>query len=482
VPRTLRGRNLPAEEECVRAQTQESPAEPVRRPRTSPRRWGWRAAELALVIGALYLTRILSSNLWLLPNGDVREYHTYALAFWQTWPYFQHLPVEYPPLAILPFTLTLLPPLADYQAVFAIWMIALVVVGYLGFVRFSTRTRALLYVGYLVLGAAATVLARFDIVPALVTLAALWAAERRRFGAAYALLAAGILLKLYPVFLLPLVMIEHWRAFAPVAQAGDDASQTGEWPRTPRMLVAAAGRWRRHPAFVPVALGAGFCALLVALGFAAALSFDPWGALSGFSYAGARPLQVESTPASILWLGTIFGIPAAPDYSFTSLNYVGPLDVVLKPLSAVALALGCLVVYWRQARGTLTVGQAFVATLAVVLVTNKIFSPQYLIWILPFVAYVEGFSLFWVAISFLTTCDFPIIYQLRHPIWTVTYSWQFMPVLALRNGLLLWVTIRAIARSTSGAESLPAAHASAARTDARRDAAGSAEAELARQV
>ena len=427
------------------------------KPEAIRRRWWLVALEVAVIVAALVATRFLSINVWLVPFGDVAEYHTYAVAFWQTRPYFSSLPVEYPPLAIIPFTLTLLPALTDYVTVFAVWMGALVLLGYGGFLRFSTRRRGLIYVFYLVLGAAATLLARFDLVPALVTLAALWAAERRRFPLAYALLAAGILLKLYPVFLVPVVMVEQWRV---VSRSASERGVAAPWealrgwraqPRSAALRLWA--RLRTHPAPRQVALGVGICAGLVVLAFAVALAFDPSGALSGFNYAGARPLQVESTPASILWLGSLFGIPAAPDYSFTSLNFVGPLDIALKPLSAVALAGGCLWVYWRQARGKLSAGRAFLACLCVVLVTNKIFSPQYVIWVLPVVAYVEGFDLVWVAICFLTTLDFPIIYQLRHPIWTVPYSPQFMPVLALRNGLLLWVTLRVIIRSNNGEHS-----------------------------
>ncbi|MGH2487213.1 MAG: hypothetical protein ACRDHE_14495, partial [Ktedonobacterales bacterium] len=122
-------------------------------------------------------------------------------------------------------------------------------------------------------------------------------------------------------------------------------------------------------------------------------------------------------------------------------------------------------VYWRQMRGRLTVGQAFLACLCAVLVTNKIFSPQYLIWVLPVVAYIEGFDALWLVICVLTTLDYPIIYQMRHPIWNVTFSWQFMPVLALRNGLLLWATIRVILRTRASGmrtvEALPTASAAA---------------------
>ena len=404
-------------------------------------RWPSVLAEFVALSVVLYATRLVSLNIWLVPQGDVREYYQYAQAFWLQRPLFHTLPVEYPPLSILPFSLTLLPPAPDTSLVFALWMLVVVLAGYTGFLLFSTRRRAVIYIVYLVLGAAATILARYDIVPALITLAALWAAERRRFTLSYALLAAGILLKLYPAFVVPVVALEHWRALR--LDTPDRIAPSPSQPLRTRWreyLRLDASRW--------VARGLAFCAGLVVAGFVGAAILDSTGAFSLFGYAGERPIQIESLPATILWLGTIIGIPARVNYSFTSLNYVGTLDPLLRPLSALALAGGCLWVYWRQARGRLDVARAFLAAMAVVLVTNKIFSPQYVIWILPVVAYVEGFDLLWLAIAVLTTYDFPIIYQSQHPIEHVPFSWQFMPVVALRNGLLLWVTVRAIVRST----------------------------------
>jgi hypothetical protein len=259
------------------------------------------------------------------------------------------------------------------------------------------------------------------------------------------LIALGILTKLYPAFLLQIVMIAQWRAATARARIEGRAPEeklTGRW-WWDRPTVVFRRIWAQ-PATPRLAAGVGLCAGIVALGFWAAFAINPSGALSGFNYASARPLQIESTPATLLWLGTLLGIPAHPDYSFVSLNYVGPLDVVLKPLSMLALLALCLLVYWRQARGRLTVGQAFVACLCAVLATNKIFSPQYLIWLLPVVAAVEGFDIFWLAICILTTLDYPIIYRMRHPVLTVPYTPEFMPVLAVRNLLLLYVMVRAI--------------------------------------
>ncbi|HEX8035418.1 MAG TPA: hypothetical protein VF510_16295 [Ktedonobacterales bacterium] len=431
------------------------------------RRWVTHVLEFGVFALALWGTQLLSIYLWRLPNGDVDEYYQYAVDFWTAYPIFHRLPVEYPPLAIVPFTFTLLPPMPLYHTVYAIWMGLLVLLGYAGILRFGGRGRALAYAGYLLLGTAATLLARFDIVPALVTLAALWATERRRFGYAYVLLAAGVLLKLYPLFLVPVVLIAHWQAAMEQARAEERLGAEPldlaalPWRRAPFVAVSRVGG--SYP-FRRVARGAMLCGGLVLLGFTGAFLLNPSGALSNFSYAGQRPLQVESTPASILWLGTLVGIPAGPDYSFTSLNYVGVLDGALKPLSALALVGGCLWVYWRQFRGRLTVGRAFAAVLCVVLVTNKLFSPQYLVWVLPVVAYVEGFDLIWVAICLLTWLDFPIMYQWRHPIQTVTFTTEFMPVLALRNGLLLWATLRVIIGPKSvrtSAEDVAAANTSA---------------------
>lgn len=409
--------------------------------RLSPRvrRVVFRIAELAAVYALVVAGRMYAVTHWKLTSGDVTEYHTYAQGFWLGHPPLHQLPVEYPPLAIIPFSLTLLPPLKDIQTVFSLWMAAVVVIGYAGFLRFSTRRRGLFYLFYLLVGSNAVLTARYDIVPALTTLAALWATERKRFTLAYLLLAAGILLKLYPVFLLPVVMIAHWQAIR------------AETPTTVRWRGGLRARWdfvRRDPAVRAVTGGAALCLGAVALCFASAIAVAGGAALTGFTYASDRPLQIESTPATILWLGTLVGVPAHPEFSFVSLNMVGPMDVVLKPLSAIALVVGCLLVYWRQMRGRLTVGQAVLACLCAVMVTNKIFSPQYVIWVLPIVAAVEGFSLIWVFIGALTTLNFPIIYGLRAPIWDSPFSWQFMPVIAVRNLLLLYATLRAIFRST----------------------------------
>jgi hypothetical protein len=390
-------------------------------------------------------------------NHDVREYQIYATQFWTVAPLFHHLPVEYPPLSIVPFTLTLLPSLADPTIMFTVWMGVLFIAGYFWMARYAGRRRAAVYAVYLLVGAASTVFGRYDLVPALVTLLALHAAARHRFTWAYVLLALGILLKLYPAFLVPLVAIEQWRTLARAPQTSEPAwAADGRSPNAP--TTARLARWLGaldRAALWAVARGVGLCVLVVDLGFANAALLSPRGALSGFTYAGARPLQIESTPASLLWVGSWFGFPAHAVYTFQSLNLVGPLDRWLAPLSALALAGGCLFVYWRQLRGRLDVGHAFVACLCVVLVTNKIFSPQYLIWVLPLVAYVVGFDALWLLVCLLTTAIYPFLYFAHPHILLVARDVRFLPLIVVRNALLLVVTVRALSNHAQGGRRWP---------------------------
>jgi hypothetical protein len=262
--------------------------------------------------------------------NDVALYRAYATSFWSGGGAFRSFPTEYPPLSILVFTLTLVPAIRDTATVFAVWMTAAFWIGYCGFRRFEGSRAAALYASYLLLGAAATLLNRYDLVPALCVVGALWAASRERWRLAYLLLAAGVLLKLYPLLLLPLFVIAQRRA-----------ATSSDWRSVSRAAWPAA------------ALGFGV------LGLAAALDLN--GALSPFMYAAARPLQVESAPASALWLLSFAGFPALSDRGFHSYNLVGPLGPVVGGLFSVVMVAALAALYWRFASGRLSLARACLA-------------------------------------------------------------------------------------------------------------------------
>jgi len=351
--------------------------------------------------------------------GDISVYHRYAIQFWAGRNAFHALPIEYPPLSIAVFTLSVLPPLRDYASVYALWMAGFFLAGYFAFRRFSSRQSATLYAVYLLLGATGALLGRFDLFPALLTVAAFWAGRRRRFMLAYLLLAAGALLKLYPLALLPILMIEHRR-----------------------FLVTHDRPWR-----LPVAQGMAAVVGLVAASFALGFAVAGWNSLSTFYYAAQRPLQVESLGATLLWLGSFLGFSAVTEHGWSSYNLVGPLDSGIMALLSFAGLVGLGWVYWRSWLGKLDFGRGLLAVICVTLLTSKVFSPQYLIWALPLVVEVEGIDLVWLVICACTTLIYPVLYVNEHIFGTpgpLPYTGTFLGAIAIRNAALIIAAARVL--------------------------------------
>jgi len=378
------------------------------------------------VVPALVLVTLLGVIVFELHSrfghGDIDLYHRYAQAFWLGSPPLRSLPLEYPPLSIVAFSLTLLPPLPDYITVFALWMLGLLAVSFFAFRRFESRRAAEVFIVYCVVGGLSTLLGRFDLVPAVLTVAAYWAARRSRFDLAYLLIAAGTLMKLYPLFLLPIIMIEQWR------QIGSGKL----WAVPPRPLLRSLAIFT----------------LVTVAGFAVARLLNPDGWLSAFTYNTLRPIQVESVPATLLWVGSWIGLPAWPDHSFHSFNLVGPLESPLGVLSTLGLVGGCLWIYWRQLTGHMSLAKALLCCVLVIMCTSRVFSPQYLIWVVPLVALVEGeYNPLWLALCVLTTLIYPFAYrdfQLYGLTTPDSYPVVFLGLIGARNALLLAATVLAL--------------------------------------
>ena len=228
------------------------------------------------------------------------------------------------------------------------------------------------------------------------------------------------MLKLYPAFLVPVVMAAQWR----------DTE-----------LAIPASLWQRGR---PMLKGGGIFAGLVVLGFGIPLATNTQEATSVFTYNLVRPIQIESAPASLLWLGTFFGFPVQGEGSFGSLNLVGPLGGPLKLLSLAGLVGGSLLIYWRVLNGKLSLGQAFVATIGVIMISNKVLSPQYLIWVVPLVAYVLELDLFWLAICLLTTLIYPFFYHFYYHVAHEVTNPILLWTIAIRNVLLGVAVVRAV--------------------------------------
>jgi uncharacterized membrane protein len=203
----------------------------------------------------------------------------------------------------------------------------------------------------------------YDAWPALLTLAALVLLVSGRSVAALALLGAAFAAKVYPIVLLPPALFFVW-------------SRGGG-----RALVT-----RAFAAFAAVAT-------LFIIPFLVAA---PHGLVESFRAQAARSLQVESLGGSLLAAADRLGLYDATVVHRTghaiSYDLVGSLPDTLAALSSVAQALAVVAVTWVYVRGRRDARRtalAFLAAIAGFLAFTRFFSPQYLVWLIPFVFALE---------------------------------------------------------------------------------------------
>jgi hypothetical protein len=330
------------------------------------------------------------------------------------------LPREYPMLNLVPFSLALLAPFKWFQVAFALEMAVLAAGIYVALLRFRSRAAAIACATYLVTGCWGTALGRFDLIPAALTLFALLLAVRKRWNWAFTMLALGTLFKFYPAILIPPFLLAQ-------------------------QLEMHGERWYSWRRWQPSVIFVALCT--VVMGISALLSVG--GTIDPLRYFGNRPVQVESFAASLMWLTSLVTQhPLTYAKTFGSLNIfdapgngTGLYTSAVSLLGNVLLVLGLLYTFWLQWRRKIDLGTASLLTLLVVIFTGKVFSPQYLIWIAPFVAYVGEANLKWLlswnTLGLLTTWIYPYIYNMSKELAKVPYLPLFFPVTTVRNFLLL---------------------------------------------
>ena len=202
----------------------------------------------------------------------------------------------------------------------------------------------------------------YDAWPALLTVAALSLLLSGRDVAAFALLGAAFAAKVYPVVLIPPAAIFVWR------------------------VRGRAFALRGLTAFAAVAV-------LFLVPF---LVLAPHGLAESFRAQAARSLQVESLAGSLLAAADRTGVYSATVVHRTghaiSYDLVGSLPEALAVLSSIAQALAVISVAWLYLRGRddpRRLALAFAAAIAGFLAFTRFFSPQYLVWLLPFVPLLE---------------------------------------------------------------------------------------------
>jgi uncharacterized membrane protein len=231
---------------------------------------------------------------------------------------------------------------------------------------------------------------RYDIFPALLSALGLYAMIRGRPMLAGALTGAGMAAKLYPVVFIPVFVVAYFVS------------------RDRKSLFA---------------FGFGLAAALVLIvpPFAWISGGKMWTALQ---FLQVRGLQIESVAAGIISLLKVLGVTQASSvHEYHAWHLETPLSAgaltvlpILLISAFVVASFCCAFRFWEEyhLKGRVSV-QSMVAYsaifLLILLVFSKVFSSQFLLWLLPFgVLLKRKQTLLLLATSLLTLIIYPLLY------------------------------------------------------------------------
>jgi len=379
------------------------------------------------LLHVLFFTRVFYSG-----GPDVEGYYQYAIKMDQGQVAYRDFSVEYPPGALVVFYLPYLAShnLAGYGTAFTFEMLFFDVIGLLFVLGLGKKAgispwTSLIGFTLAMVAIGSIMVQRFDMVPAVITLGAVYAFRRGNYKIAWAILAIGTMTKLYPALLAPLFLIYQWRR----------------------------GGLR---SVIPSVATFAVATLLIA---APLLALNSHGFISSFTVQSQRPLQLESTYSSLLLLGNSLGlIKAQPVQGPISLNIDSSLAGPLARCSFIFMGLGLLTVYglyYRNCRRLVRsparvapdapaladlLNYSFVA-IVVFMVTSKVFSPQFMVWLYPLFPLVSGRFRAAIWITFLAaSCLTWYIYPLHY--WDLVDTQQSaVDALILRNTLMIFIAV-----------------------------------------
>jgi Glycosyltransferase family 87 len=329
------------------------------------------AGSALFVASWLFLSYVPTFAIWL--YGDVRFYENWGSMMASHAVPYRDFKIEYPPGALITFLVPVyLRKLAGYHGTYYDWFrVEILVIGLLSVLvmawalAFLGVSRRRAYAALCVAGLGPALLgpialSRYDYWPALFAVAAVAALVARRPALACGFAAVGTAAKVYPAVLVPLALIELWR-------------------RNGARGVAQG-----------VAVAAGVLAALTVPLVAVAPHGVSWALHRQFT----RPLQVESLGAAFFAAAhEVANVHLHVVKSFGSDNLVGSGPDLAVTLSSVATAVALLAVYMLYARSGRSREQLVAAAAAAVtayVAFSKVFSPQYLVWLLPVVPLVGG--------------------------------------------------------------------------------------------
>ncbi|HET6343427.1 MAG TPA: hypothetical protein VFH51_00790 [Myxococcota bacterium] len=428
-----------------------------------------------LLVGFPYLVLRMWNLFFLSPNQDVKRYFDTSGQWLSGLKPYAQFQLEYPPGGLLLFVVprVLTDNFTRYSTLFA-WEMLIFDLGILYLLarignvignkasndlgrRYDT-TLAML--GYLLFTGILGYLAfeRYDLACAFLFLVWLYTAmESRRRVIPDALLAVGIFVKLISVIFLPVYLAYLYTV---------DRGPTQE---PVKAQLGRIGTWLKREGSIRLATVTGLTLTL----------FVPFYVISGdalfnfLSYHKDRGIQIESTYASILlFFHHLIREPLGTNHVFGAMEVTHPLVRSLADLSAVfTLALLGATSVWfilrllrapdAKARNQ-TLVEATLALLLVFIFCNKVFSPQYLLWLAPLAplvvlredtrprAWMLGFAvMFLITALILYFYYINLIYLEAFPTWLLLARNLLVGVMAwsLMDVPWTWESRPALARS-----------------------------------
>jgi Glycosyltransferase family 87 len=168
------------------------------------------------------------------------------------------------------------------------------------------------------------------------------------------------------------------------------------------------------------------------------------GSLSFVGYQRGRGVQIESVPGTVFLVGRHLGWEGTNPFRYGAREFVGPgVAVVAVVAPALTLAVLCWLFYWRRRarwHPSTPYDAALTATLLAV-VTSRVLSPQYLLWLLA----LAGLCLTQRATSQRTVCGLILVCaaltQLEFPVlWAgVVHAHVAADLVLLTRNVLLVV-------------------------------------------
>jgi len=317
---------------------------------------------------------------------------------------YRDFSVEYPPVAMLFIALPRLFASGFESFVWA-YSVEVTILNLAGIYCLMVLARDLKYNPWKILGIytiallalGPLVVCRLDFIPAMLTLFSIFFFLKYRNKTAWILLAVATLTKIYPAVIAPVFFIMQLK-------------------RKPKVDLLEG----------PAAFA--YTALIIVLPFVLTSQTGLW---DSFFYHGQRPLQIESTYASFAeFLWALKLVTLHFNVTFGSNNIDGAVSEAFGRVSFGIMIIGLLAVYWalyrnlkkedQDSRGrsdetAMAVKYSLISVLVFIL-TCKVFSPQYMMWLLPL---VPLFTQKWknvirplfIAACILTFFIFPQYYQ-----------------------------------------------------------------------